>query len=218
MTRNGLLTPTRQRTSMVLLALLLAASLHTMAQSSGSVVADKPLLGTGLPTLEAPRWEELSPAQQVALEPLKSRWNELGEGHRRKWVAIVKNFANLSAEDKFKVQDRMTSWASLNPAQRERARENFANSKRAAPTDKAGSWEEYLALPSEEREKLAAQASKKRPSAAKTPKPTTAKALPVPPPAPQINGSTPWIQAQQLRGNLQDWINPHTLLPISPKQ
>lgn len=217
MTRHGLFISTRYRSWLVVLALSLHHVPYTLAQTVGVVASgDKTLIDAALPALGAPKWEELTSTQQAALEPLKSRWNELGEGHRRKWVAIVKNFANLSAEDQQKVQERMTSWASLNPAQRERARENFASSKRAAPTDKTGSWEEYLALPSEEREKLAAQAGKKRPSAAKATKPV-APTLP-PPSSPEMSSGTPWTRAQQMRGNLRDWIDPQTLLPIAPKQ
>ncbi|MDT8992242.1 DUF3106 domain-containing protein [Curvibacter sp. APW13] len=199
----------------ILLGLTLCVSLEVAAQSPDSSVAGGATARTALPAIGAPRWDELTPPQQSALAPLQPRWNELGEGHRRKWIAIVKNFASLSSVDQQKVQERMASWASLDAAQRERARENFANSKLAPPANKAGTWEEYLALPTEEREKLAAQAGKKRPSAAKNPKPN-----PVTSPAllhaPQAAVGTPWSQAQQLRGNLRDWLDPNTLLPIAP--
>lgn len=170
---------------------------------------------TALPAIGAPKWDELTPAQQSALAPLKPRWSEMGEVQRRKWIVIVKNFASLSSEDQQKVQERMAAWASLNSAQRESARENFAKSKQAPTANKTDSWEEYLALPSEEREKLAAQASKKRPSAAKSTKPNPA-ANPVLIHTPQTAAGSAWSQAQQLRGNLRDWLDPNTLLPITP--
>lgn len=203
---------------LVVLALCVCANALAQTTTPHPNQSEKSLAATTLPAIAAPKWDELSPSQQNALMPLKLRWDELGEGQRRKWIAIVKNFASLSAEDQQKVQDRMASWASLNPAQRERARENFANSKLAAPTDKTGSWEEYMALPSEEREKLASQAMKKRPSAAKKPKTSPTATHPSLFPSPASTAGTPWGQSQQMRGNLRDWLNPNTLLPLDPEQ
>ncbi|TXH90768.1 MAG: DUF3106 domain-containing protein [Rhodoferax sp.] len=162
-----------------------------------------------LPTITALQWSELDPSQQRALHPLQNHWGELSDVQRRKWVAIVKNFSKLTSTDQAKIQERMATWASLKPIERERARENFANSKIAEPATKMGSWEEYQALPQEEREKLASLASKKRPSAAKTPKPVAkTPTAPVPPPPPHPFPST------AERGELRNLITPNTLLPI----
>lgn len=166
--------------------------------------------GTGgaIPAITAPsQWSELDSTHQQALSPLKNNWPELSDMQRRKWIAIVKNFSTLTPEDQTKLQERMSAWARLNPQERERARENFANSKLAKPTGKADSWEEYRALPQIERDKLASQNNKKRPSAAKSPKPI----------APTSLGSTSGIpharSSTEERNDLRDLITPDTLLP-----
>jgi len=47
-----------------------------------------------------PLWKELSAAQQQALAPLLQLWPSMTEPHKRKWLAISQNFAQLSAEEK----------------------------------------------------------------------------------------------------------------------
>lgn len=126
-------------------------------------------------------------------------------------MAIVKNFAKLPPADQTKIQERMAAWASLKPIERERARENFASSKLAQPATKIGSWEEYQALPQEERDKLASLAPKKRLGAAKAPKPVTTKSPPVPSPTPPHPFPSP-----SERGELRNLIAPNTLLPNNP--
>lgn len=158
-----------------------------------------------LPTIAAPsQWKDLDPGQQQALYPLKNSWSELSDVQRRKWIAIVKNFPKLTPEEQARVQERMSAWAALKPIERERARENFASSKLTHPSTKAGSWEEYRALPQEEREKLASQTTKKRPSAAKTPHTPLPASLPTPPHA---------LPTADERSNLRNLIAPDTLLP-----
>jgi hypothetical protein len=161
-----------------------------------------------LPPIAAPLWSELHRDQQSALHPLQKTWSELTDVQRRKWIAIVKNFNKLSEEDQAKIRERMEAWAALKPLERERARENFATSKLAQPSDKASSWEEYQALPQDEKDKFALQAGKKRPSAAKFAKPPSA-VQPKPQPRPPNN-----YPAQPSRGELRALIAPHTLLPI----
>lgn len=183
-----------------------------LALCTGCVFAQEnngiPPTQNGIPQISAPAWNELARDQQIALTPLKKAWPELTDGQRRKWIAVVKNFSNLSLADQEKIQDRMEDWAALKPAERERARDNFANSKLAAPTNKAGSWEEYQALPQEERNRLAAQAKAKKPRAAKSPKAA-------PPsqsvPTPNVRDSYP---LQPARGELRTFLSPTTLLPL----
>jgi hypothetical protein len=69
----------------------------------------------------------------------------------------------------------MTDWVALSPQQRIQARLNFAESKQLSPDDKKAKWEEYQALPPEQKRKLAAGAA----SAAKPPA-TAAAVKPVP--------------------------------------
>lgn len=182
-----------------------------LAQSNPSNGSQGPI--SALPSISAPaRWSDLDAAQQQALYPLRDSWADLSDIQRRKWIAIVKNFPKLKPEDQAKLQERMSAWAALAPQERERARENFANSKLTKPTNKADSWEAYRALPQEERDKLASQATKKRPGAAKTPKP--------PPPAPL--GETTLVPrtppTADERSDLRNLITPDTLLPRARQQ
>lgn len=180
----------------------------TAALAQSAPVATPAATTNVLPTITAPpQWNGLDPGQQQALYPLKDSWFELSDVQRRKWIAIVKNFPKLAPEDQAKVQKRMSAWAALKPIERERARENFANSKLIHPSTKTDSWEEYRALPQEEREKLASQTTKKRPSAAKNPKtpvPTSPSGAPTPPHA---------LPTADERSNLRNLITPDTLLP-----
>lgn len=175
------------------------------AQDTGSSARTLPTLAT------TPLWGELETSQQAALSPLKPSWSELNDVQRRKWLAIVKNFSKLTPEDQLKIQERMAAWAALKPAERERARENFATAKSTGTSGKSVSWEEYQALPQDEREKLALQAPKKRPSAAKSPRPATTPSLSTTQTFPFPSQIYP---AQPARGEIRALIEPGTLLPI----
>jgi hypothetical protein len=125
-------------------------------------------------TESKPTWSELTPAQQAALKPLAGPWSTLGEAHKRKWIALSQNFPTLPPAEQARMHSRMTEWALLSPQQRTQARLNFAETKKVPSDDKKAAWEEYQALPPEEKRKLAAQASK-------PPAPATAAAVqPVP--------------------------------------
>jgi hypothetical protein len=124
-----------------------------------------------------PTWAELTAAQQRALAPLGATWRSLSEAHKRKWLALSRNYPRMSADDQSRLHSRMTEWANLSPQQRTQARLNFAETKRVAVPDKKAAWQAYQALPPEEKKRLAAGAA-----AAKPPPPPTAAAVrPVPP-------------------------------------
>jgi hypothetical protein len=79
------------------------------------------------------------------------------EPHKRKWLAVSQNFAQLSAEEQTTVQGRMREWAALSPQQRSAARLNYADAKQLLQDDKKAKWEAYQALSPEAKQKLAAQ-------------------------------------------------------------
>lgn len=115
----------------------------------------------------------MTPAQQLALQPLAGRWTEISESQRRKWIALSQNFERLSPDEREKLHSRMTDWASLSVQQRNQARLNFAATNKLAPDDKKAQWEAYQALSQEEREKLATGARKLPPGAAPAIKPSS---------------------------------------------
>ena len=104
-------------------------------------------------------WNELTPAQQTALAPLKDHWAELSEGRKRKWLAVSQNYPKLSSDEQTKLQSRMTEWVKLSTDERTRARLNYANTKSISPEQKQSKWEEYQSLSPEEKQRLASKAS-----------------------------------------------------------
>jgi hypothetical protein len=134
------------------------------------------------PTVAKPLWRELTTRQQKALEPLASYWDEMTEPHKRKWLAISRDYAKLPAADQEVLHSRMTEWAGLSNQQREQARLNFADVKQVPADERKAKWEAYQALSDEEKSKLAARATTaKPPGAASTIRPVPLQKLaPVP--------------------------------------
>lgn len=108
-----------------------------------------------------PDWSELTPAQQIALGPLASTWSSISEAQKRKWIALSRNYPNLSASERATLHGRMTEWAALSPAQRSQARLNFAQTKNLSTEEKKAQWEAYQALSPEQKKQLAAEAQVK---------------------------------------------------------
>jgi len=108
-----------------------------------------------------PAWQDLTPAQQLALKPLAANWSTLDQARKRKWIAIAANYANLSPTEQAKIHSRMNEWVALSQQQRTQARLNFARAKKISPSQKAATWEAYQALSVEEKKKLATAAPPK---------------------------------------------------------
>lgn len=112
-----------------------------------------------------PLWTELTPAQQQALAPLASEWNQLDAFRKNKWLAIGNKFAGMKPDEQQRVQERMRDWVALTPEQRRVARESYARAKKLNPDQKSAHWEQYQQLPEEQKKKLAAGAAAKKPVA-----------------------------------------------------
>jgi hypothetical protein len=114
---------------------------------------------------DKPLWHSLTPAQQVALQPLQGEWDQMDGVRKQKWLQLANRFASMKPEEQQRVQERMREWAKLTPAQRELARETYARARKIAPDQKTASWETYQQLPDEQKKKLAASvAGRKRTS------------------------------------------------------
>jgi len=171
---------------------------HTAGASHTSpVVAAKPIQSK-------PEWETLSAAQKQALAPLAQLWPSMTEGHKRKWLALSQNFAQLSDADKSTLQGRMREWAALSSQQRAQARLNFADAKQLPQDERRSKWEAYQALSAEEKQKLAAQKPVAKVGAAVAPKPVAPEKLAVPPAA---------SNSKALPRIASDQAAPTTLLP-----
>ena len=124
-----------------------------------------------------PYWSELSAEQQQALRPLASHWHALNPGHKRKWLALSRNYANMSADDQTTLHSRMIEWAALSNQQRAQARLNFAEVKRVPADERKAKWEQYQALSEEEKRRLAERAPPKPRGAAIPVRPIPAQKL-----------------------------------------
>ena len=145
----------------VLLSLLAASALPALAQNSNPVapvVKAAPNKQASAPSAKQ-EWALLTPAQQLALQPLAKSWASLSDGQKRKWLEISLNYPSLSADDKAKMHSRMSDWAALSPRARAEARLNFAStqelSKQLSTQEKQAKWQAYQSLSSEEKRKLA---------------------------------------------------------------
>jgi Protein of unknown function (DUF3106) len=105
-----------------------------------------------------PAWNSLKPAHQAALAPLKPHWSGIDANRKAKWLVVAQRFPSLPLEERQRVQARMSEWASMSPAERGRARQNFQELRNLPHEDRQALWEAYRALPEEQRQQLAQRA------------------------------------------------------------
>jgi hypothetical protein len=173
----------------------------------------RPLATTAKPGMETarPLWSELTPAQQLALTPLFATWNTLSEPHKRKWLAVSKNYSQLPGTEQVKLQSRMSEWATLSAQQRAQARINFAQTKTISPIEKQAKWQAYQALSPEEKSKLAVKAAVPPKGAAPAVKPSASQQLTVVPTSHQS------VRPGQKISTVENRIDQKTLLPRHEK-
>ena len=121
---------------------------------------------------EGPRWQKLRPAQRDALKPLQQEWAGIDASSKQKWVQLADRMPDMHADERSRVQDRMSDWAKLTPAERGQARLRYQEAKQVPPSDRRSRWDDYQALPPEQKSELAARAA----AARKTP-PTAQRGL-----------------------------------------
>ena len=171
--RNGLVKARVVIASSVVGVVLALSGSPTWAQSSLStpVSQAKPAPQAFMVVSDGPEWQDLSPAQRKTLQPLNSTWGALPAERKSKWIALAEKYPSMKAADQEKFQSRMAEWAALNPKDRERARLNFAKTKKLSPTERNADWETYQALSPEEKKRLAGRAAIAPPGAAVAVKP-----------------------------------------------
>ena len=111
---------------------------------------------------DKPLWRSLTPAQQLALQPLQGEWDQMDGVRKQKWLQLANRFATLKPEEQQRVHERMREWATLTPEQRELARETYTRTRKIAPEQKNATWESYQQLPEEQKQKLAASATARK--------------------------------------------------------
>jgi hypothetical protein len=138
------------------------------ASSATRTQSAKPAAGShkgGDKSGDKPLWRSLTPAQQLALQPLQGEWDQMDGVRKQKWLELANRFAAMKPEEQQRVHERMREWAKLTPAQRELARETYARARKIAPDQKTASWESYQQLTDEQKNNLAASvAGRKRTS------------------------------------------------------
>jgi hypothetical protein len=123
------------------------------------VMAEPASANGGAAAAGGPGWVTLTPAQQSALAPLKRDWNGIDALRKQKWLEIAARFPAMPAEERQRVQERMTEWARMTPEERGRARLQFQEVRQISPQDRQARWDAYLSLPVEERRALAKSAT-----------------------------------------------------------
>jgi len=103
---------------------------------------------------ESSAWQPLSKRQKQALAPLAQEWHGLTAQQRQKWLALSRNFFQLSDEEQLTLHSRMREWAALSPQQRSQARFHFNTTQSLSAQDKRAQWEAYQALSDQEKDKL----------------------------------------------------------------
>ncbi len=123
----------------------------------------------------APKWADLTATQQLALQPLNVLWSTITSAHKRKWIALVANFADLPAKDQEKLQQRMNQWASLSAQERAQARVIFTQVQQLSGDDRLSKWQAYQALEPSQKNQLAQSTQMLPNSAAISPAPITSR-------------------------------------------
>lgn len=112
-------------------------------------------------SVSGPAWSGLTPQQRSALRPLERDWAAIDASRKAKWLEIASRFPTLPPEEQRRMQERMTEWARLTPAERGQARLSFQEAKQLSPQERQARWEAYKALPEQERRALASRAQAK---------------------------------------------------------
>ena len=111
-------------------------------------------------TLEdGPHWSSLSPQQQKNLSPLAKDWGRLESVQRYKWLEMSQRMDKMPADERQRIQARMADWAGMTPNERAQARLRFLQARRTEPADRSTRWEDYQALPGDQKKQLAARAA-----------------------------------------------------------
>lgn len=148
------------RVSLCLALSLASVSCSQQKPDSGTVSpaqsASAPAVGA---VIAGPKWQALTQGQRLILKPLTTTWDSLDGTSKSKWIAIALSYPSRSPAEQQRMQERMAEWAALTPAARERARLNFAGTKKLSPAERSADWEAYQGLSSQEKKAFAKTAN-----------------------------------------------------------
>lgn len=175
-------------------AVLIASAQAQTASPTGTETAppSEPAVGaSATPPLKKPaadagaQWQTLNPGQQHLLAALEGEWSEMDPSRRSKWLELAARYPGLPADEQLRVQERISSWAKLSPAERQQARLGFRAARELKADERQAKWEAYQALPTERRQELADKAAQKlsQPTSGGKPGARPATKAPAPPSA-----------------------------------
>jgi Protein of unknown function (DUF3106) len=154
------MTPRRSRPLFATRAALLAAFAFC---SAGVLFTGRHAVAQSVPSARPSEagvlWQDLGAAHRSALRPLEKDWHAIGPEQKQKWIELAARFPAMTADERTRVQARMTEWAQLSPRERGQARINFQEAKQVSPQDRQAQWDAYQALPAEQKRQLAARAA-----------------------------------------------------------
>jgi hypothetical protein len=107
---------------------------------------------------DGPSWSQLSPQQRANLAPIQAQWQGMAGSTKEKWLVLSRRMVNMKADERDRIQSRMSQWANLTPVERGQARLQFNQARRVAPDARAERWKLYNELSEDERRQLAARA------------------------------------------------------------
>lgn len=128
------------------------------ALSQGQATGGAPAARQAPVANSGPAWSTLSAGQKAALKPLEADWHRIDSTRRSKWLEIADRFPTMSPAEQARIQTRMAEWATMTPRDRGQARLNFREVQQVPAQERKAKWEEYKALPPEQRKELAAKA------------------------------------------------------------
>ena len=147
---------------------LLMSNVHAQQAAQPAVttaippMVARPAAKPAAKSADKPVWNQLSPAQQLALDPLRAEWDPMEGVRKQKWLELANRYAAMKPEEQQRVHERMREWVRLTPAQRKVARDNYSQAKTISPNEKSATWESYKQLPDAQKQKLAEQAKRKQ--------------------------------------------------------
>ena len=115
-------------------------------------------LGLARADERSPSWSSLTPAQKQVLAPLQRDWTSIEPSRRQKWLEVAVLYPQMPADERERLQARMSEWARMTPAQRATARQQFQEVRRVPDEERQARWQAYQSLPAEERDRLAQRA------------------------------------------------------------
>jgi hypothetical protein len=151
-----LATPLRVALIAMAAALPAVGSLAAPAAQAGSAphpaVAARPEPG-------GPRWSDLNPQQRQVLAPLANDWNSFDDRSKERWLGVSSRFHKLPPEEQQRANQRMVEWSHMTPQQRTQARLNFQETRDVPKAERQARWEQYQALPEDQKRELAKRAA-----------------------------------------------------------